>query len=88
MNFTELYEKKLESGYSSKQAGILVACVLLGVLVGNVLGWALSALLVMWVFNLLAPLVGISIVLTFWQAFAFILVWRFLKRVVKSLFRK
>ena len=72
--------------YGKKGAVILCICAIFGLIVGYFGVLALEGAILMWVFNLLAPLVGITLVLTFWQGVAVIVVWKILKAVIRALF--
>ena len=72
--------------YGKKGAVILCICAIFGLFVGYFGVLALEGAILMWVFNLLAPLVGITLVLTFWQGVAVIVAWKIIKAVVRALF--
>jgi hypothetical protein len=74
--------------YGKKGAIILCICAVLGVIVGYFGVLALEGAILMWVFNLLAPLVGVALVLTFWHGVAIVVAWKILKAVIRGLFMK
>ena len=82
------YNEGLEKGYGKKGAIILCICAVLGFIVGYLGMLALEGAILMWVFNLLAPLVGITLVLTFWQGLAIVVAWKILKAIIRGLFTK
>ena len=82
------YNEGLEKGYGTKGAIILCICAVLGLIVGYFGVLALEGAILMWVFNLLTPLVGISVVLTFWQGFAVVVAWKILKAILRGLFTR
>lgn len=82
------YNEGLDKGYGEKGAIILCICAVLGMIVGYLGALALQGAILMWVFNLLAPLVGVALVLTFWQSVAVIVAWRILKTAFRGLFKK
>jgi hypothetical protein len=82
------YNEGLEKGYGKKGAIILSICAVLGLIIGYFGALALEGAILMWVFNLLAPLVGVALVLTFWQGVAIIVAWRILKAAFRGLFKK
>lgn len=79
------YNEGLED-YGKKGAVILCICAIFGLFIGYFGVLALEGAILMWVFNLLAPLVGITLVLTFWQGIAVIVAWKIIKAVVRALF--
>ena len=79
------YNEGLEN-YGKKGAIALCVCVILGLFVGYFGVLALEGAILMWVFNLLAPLVGITLVLTFWQGVGVVVAWKILRAVVRALF--
>lgn len=82
------YNEGLDKGYGEKGAIFLCICAVLGMIVGYLGALALQGAILMWVFNLLAPLVGVALVLTFWQSVAVIVAWRILKAAFRGLFKK
>ena len=82
------YNEGLEKGYGKKGAIILCICAVLGFIVGYLGMLALEGAILMWVFNLLAPLVGITLVLTFWQGLAIVMALKILKAIIRGLFTK
>ena len=82
------YNKGLEKGYGKKGAIILCICAVFGLIVGYFGVLALEGAILMWVFNLLAPLVGVALVLTFWQSVAVVVAWKILKTIIRELFSK
>ena len=81
------YNEGLEN-YGKKGAIALCICAVLGLIVGYFGVLALEGAILMWVFNLLAPLVGISVVLTFWHGFAVVVAWKILKAILRGLFTR
>ena len=82
------YNEGLEKGYGKKGAIILCICAVLGLIVGYLGVLAIEGAILMWVFNLLAPLFNITIVLTFWQGLAIIVALMILKGIIRWLFTK
>ena len=82
------YNEGLEKGYGKKGAIILCICAIFGLIVGYLGVLALEGAILMWVFNLLAPLVGITLVLTFWQGLAIVMALKILKAIIRGLFTK
>ena len=82
------YNEGIEKGYGTKGAIILCICALLGLLVGCFGVLALEGAILMWVFNLLAPLVGISLVLTFWHSVAVVVALKILRSVLRGIFSR
>ena len=82
------YNEGLEKGYGKKGAIILCICAIFGLIVGYLGMLALEGAILMWVFNLLAPLVGITLVLTFWQGLAIVMALKILKAIIRGLFTK
>lgn len=80
------YNEGLEKGYGKKGAIVLCICAVFGLIVGYFGVLALEGAILMWVFNLLAPLVSITVVLTFWQGVAIVVAWKILKAVIRALF--
>jgi hypothetical protein len=81
------YNEGLEN-YGKKGAIILCVCVILGFIIGYFGALALEGAILMWVFNLLAPLVGVALVLTFWQGVAIVVAWKLLRAILRGLFVK
>lgn len=82
------YNEGLEKGYGKKGAIILCICAIFGLIVGYLGVLALEGAILMWVFNLLAPLFNIAIVLTFWQGLAIVVALMILKGIIRWLFKK
>lgn len=82
------YNEGLEKGYGKKGAIILCICAIFGLFVGYFGVLALEGAILMWVFNLLAPLLGVALVLTFWQGLAIVVAWKILKGIIRALFTK
>lgn len=86
------YKKALDQGYSKKVATIICILGIFGAIFGLIVGYlgllAIEGAILMWVFNLLAPLFNIAIVLTFWQGFAIVVVLMILKGIIRWLFKK
>ena len=82
------YNEGLEKGYGKKGAVILCICAVLGLIVGYFGVLVIEGAILMWVFNLLAPLVGVALVLTFWQGLAVVVAWKILKAIIRGLFTK
>lgn len=80
------YNEGLEKGYGKKGAIVLCICAVFGLIVGYFGVLALEGAILMWVFNLLAPLVSITVVLTFWQGVAIVVAWKILKAIIRALF--
>lgn len=86
------YKKALDQGYSKKVATIICILGIFGAIFGLIVGYlgvlALEGAILMWVFNLLAPLFGVSLVLTFWQGLAIVVALMILKGIIRWLFKK
>ena len=82
------YNEGLEKGYGKKGAIILCICAVLGFIVGYLGMLALEGAILMRVFNFLAPLVGITLILTFWQGLAIVVACKILKAIIRGLFTK
>lgn len=82
------YNEGLDKGYGEKGAIFLCICAVLGVIVGYFGVLALEGAILMWVFNLLAPLVGISVVLTFWHGVAIVVALKILRSVLRGIFSR
>ena len=82
------YNEGLEKCYGKKGAIILGICAIFGLIVGYLGVLALEGAILMWVFNLLAPLFNIAIVLTFWQGLAIVVALMILKGIIRWLFTK
>ena len=83
----KIYDEDVKN-YSKNGAIILGICAVLVWIVGYLGVLALEGAILMWVFNLLAPLVGITLVLTFWQGLAIVVAWKILKAIIRGLFTK
>lgn len=86
------YKKALDQGYSEKVAIIICILGILGAIFGLIVGYlgllAIEGAILMWVFNLLAPLFNVAIVLTFWQGLAIVVALMILKGIIRWLFKK
>ena len=86
------YKKALDQGYSKKVATIICILGVFGAVFGLIVGYlgllAIEGAILMWVFNLLAPLFGVSLVLTFWQGLAIVVALMILKGIIRWLFKK
>ncbi len=82
------YNEGLEKGYGTKGAIILCICAVLGLFVGYFGVLVIEGAILMWVFNLLAPLVGVALVLTFWQGVAIVVALRILRSVLRGIFSR
>ena len=86
------YKKALDQGYSKKVATIICILGILGAIFGLIVGYlgllAIEGAILMWVFNLLAPLFNIAIVLTFWQGVAIVVALMILKGIICWLIKR
>ena len=86
------YKKALDEGYSKKVATIICILGILGAIFGLIVGYlgllAIEGAILMWVFNLLAPLFSVALVLTFWQGLAIVVALKILKAIIRGLFKK
>ena len=86
------YKKALDQGYSKKVSTIICILGILGTFFGFVVGYlgllAIEGAILMWVFNLLAPLFNIAIVLTFWQGLAIVVALMILKGIIRWLIKR
>ena len=86
------YKKALDQGYSKKVATIICILGVFGAVFGLIVGYlgllAIEGAILMWVFNLLAPLFNITIVLTFWQGLAIVVALMILKGIIRWLIKR
>ena len=73
--------------YNKKIATIICILGVFGAIFGLIAGYlgllAIEGAILMWVFNLLAPLFNIAIVLTFWQGLAIVVALMILKGIIR-----
>lgn len=86
------YKKALDEGYSKKVSTIICILGVFGAIFGLIVGYlgllAIEGAILMWVFNLLAPLFNIAIVLTFWQGLAIVVALTILKGIIRWLIKR
>ena len=82
------YNDSLAKGYDEKGAVILCICAILGIIVGYFGSIALVGAIIMWLWNLFAPMFGCAFVFTYWHGIGVMVAWKILRAIVLGLFKK